>query len=133
MKTSISILILFLASIGIYAQDQKEVKNVSAGAGISWQSATTYDFGNIKKGLPVTSTFEFINNGSEPLIISEAKGSCGCTSVEYSQQPIAPGAKGFVKATFNASAVGVFGKSVTVTTNATNKTAMLYIKGQVIE
>ncbi len=133
MKTTISSVIFLMLSICVSAQKNQEANGVSSGASIAWSSSTTYDFGNTIKGTPVTATFEFANNGSEPLIISEAKGSCGCTSVEYSQQPIAPGAKGFVKATFNALSIGVFNKSVTVALNTSTKTVVLSVKGQVVE
>ena len=133
MKTTISSVIFLMLSICVSAQKNQEAISESSGASIAWSSSTTYDFGNIIKGTPVTATFEFTNNGSEPLIISEAKGSCGCTSVEYSQQPIAPGAKGFVKATFNALSIGVFNKSVTVAMNTSTKTVALSVKGQVVE
>lgn len=133
MKTSIGIFVFMLASICAFAQSNHETSIVNTGASINWSSATTYDFGNVKKGTPVTSTFEFTNNGNEPLIISEAKGSCGCTAVEYTQKPIAPGAKGFVKATFNSSSIGAFYKSVTVSANISSKAVVLNIKGQVVE
>lgn len=122
-----------IVSICVNAQSEQNNSPEVKGANFSWISLTTYDFGSVKKGKPVSSTFEFSNIGNEPLIITEAKGSCGCTSVEYSQQPVKPGEKGFVKATFNAVAVGVFQKSITVTSNTTSKTVQLYIKGQVVE
>lgn len=133
MKTSITILAFMLASIYANAQNDQKKGNEDKGDNINWLSSTTYDFGSVKKGTPVSSTFEFSNNGNEQLIISEAKGSCGCTSVEYSNQPIAPGEKGFVKATFNAASIGVFQKSITVTFNTAKTKTILYIKGQVVE
>ena len=133
MKTTISSVIFLMLSICVSAQKNQEVNSVSSGASIAWSSSTTYDFGNINKGTPVTAAFEFTNNGSEPLIISEAKGSCGCTSVEYPQQPVPPGAKDSVKATFNPSSIGAFNKAVKVTANISSKTVILNIKGQVVE
>lgn len=133
MKTTATIFILLIASVCVSAQDKQSNDAKITGANISWASSTTFDFGSVKKGVPVIAIFEFTNNGSEPLIISDAKGSCGCTSVEYSQKPIAPRAKGFVKATFNAASIGSFNKSVTVSNNTADKTVMLYIKGQVVE
>ena len=40
---------------------------------------TTFDFGTVKDGEMVSHTYKFKNTGSEPLILSDAKGSCGCT------------------------------------------------------
>jgi len=121
-----------IVSICASAQNDQKNNPESNGASFNWTSSTTHELGEVKKGNSVSSTFEFTNIGNEPLIITEATGSCGCTSVEYSQQPIKPGEKGFVKATFNSAAVGVFQKSITVTSNTASKTVQLYIKGQVV-
>ncbi|RPH29195.1 MAG: DUF1573 domain-containing protein [Bacteroidales bacterium] len=117
----------------VMAQKSQAFSTESDGANITWDSTTTYDFGNVKKGTSVTATFEFTNNGNAPLVVSNVKGSCGCTSVEYPQQPVSPGAKGSVKAIFNASSIGAFNKAVTVTANISSKTVILNIKGQVVE
>src|SRR5690606_23826755 len=55
---------------------------------------TVYDFGTIKEGDVATHEYEFTNNGKNPLIISSAKGSCGCTVPEYPTEPIPPGKSG---------------------------------------
>ncbi|MDR0872650.1 MAG: DUF1573 domain-containing protein [Prevotellaceae bacterium] len=101
------------------------------GPGIEFVERT-HDFGKIQK--PSTAIFEFTNNGTEPLILSNVKPGCGCTTPDWTKEPVAPGAKGFVKATFNAASPGQFNKSVTVTTNAAgeNATITLTIKGEVV-
>lgn len=91
----------------------------------------THDFGNIPQGTPATYTFTFENTGKTPLIITNASASCGCTTPEWSKEPIKPGKKGFVKATYNAAAPGPFTKSVTVMSNAKTSTVILYLKGDV--
>ncbi len=91
----------------------------------------THDFGSIPQGTPATYTFTFENTGKTPLIITNASASCGCTTPDWSKEPIKPGKKGFVKATYNAAAPGPFTKSVTVMSNATNSTIILYLKGDV--
>jgi hypothetical protein len=91
----------------------------------------THDFGAIPQGTPATYTFTFENTGKTPLIITNASASCGCTTPDWSKEPIKPGKKGFVKATYNAAAPGPFTKSVTVMSNATNSTIILYLKGDV--
>lgn len=92
---------------------------------------SVHDFGKIKKGVPVTATFTFTNVGKEPIVISEAKASCGCTVPEFSKEPVAPGAKGKVTATFNAANAGFFDKDVTVMSNASAIDVKLKIKGEV--
>jgi hypothetical protein len=94
-------------------------------------SEETYDFGQIQQGVPASHEFVITNTGKEPLIISGVRASCGCTTPFWTKEPIAPGETGIVKASYNAAANGPFHKSVTVTTNGTPATKVLYIKGEV--
>ncbi|GAB3642475.1 DUF1573 domain-containing protein [Spirosoma arcticum] len=96
-------------------------------------SETTHDFGRIVQGKPVTAEFTFTNTGELPLLINHAKGSCGCTGVDYPKAAILPGQAGRIKATFNAAASGTFNKSVLVESNAEGGTTVLYVKGEVIK
>ena len=102
------------------------------GAAFAW-SQTSFDFGKIKHNEPVSNTFTFTNEGTEPLVITSVQASCGCTVTEYSKDPIAPGGKGFVKATYNAAKVGQFTKTVTVNANTEDAVVQLTIKGEVTE
>jgi hypothetical protein len=95
--------------------------------------ATAHDFGTIKKDVPVEHEFEFTNTGSEPLLISSVKASCGCTVTAYTTEQIPAGEKGYVKATYNAAKTGVFTKSVTVTANTEAGSVQLFIKGEVVD
>jgi hypothetical protein len=134
-KTSIIMVCIMAFSFAAFAQNTgKQVAAVnppSVGPKISWLNSETVDVGKIDKGKPVTVTFEFKNTGNKPLFISLAKGQCGCTSVEYSQEPVAPDKKGFVKATYNAANAGTFNKSISVATNASEQQMQLHIKGEV--
>ena len=94
---------------------------------------TTHDFGRIIQGKPVTAEFTFTNTGELPLLIKHAKGSCGCTGVDYPKAAILPGQAGRIKATFNAAASGTFNKSVLVESNAEGGTTLLYVKGEVVK
>jgi len=109
-----------------------ESGNPTAMAKFKWEK-TTHNFGKIQQGKPVSIEFTFTNQGSSPLIISNVKGSCGCTVTKYSKEPIAPGKTGNVKATFNAAAMGAFNKSVRVTANVEGGTETLFIKGEVVK
>jgi len=95
---------------------------------------TEYDFGTIKEeDGSVTTTFVFTNTGNAPLIVSGVSASCGCTTPDWSKEPIAPGATGFVKASYNtAGRPGPFRKSITVRSNATEAAITLFIAGDVI-
>lgn len=93
---------------------------------------TVFNFGSIKDGDVVSYEFEFTNNGKNPLIISNAQGSCGCTAPEYPNEPIPAGKTNKIKVQFNsADKTGHQEKSVSVTTNSNRGVHMLYIKGDV--
>ncbi|MBC6492480.1 DUF1573 domain-containing protein [Flavihumibacter stibioxidans] len=91
---------------------------------------STYDFGNIRQGRPVTSDIPFTNTGKEALKIENVSASCGCTSPKWSNEPVAPGRQAFITVGYNAAAEGHFEKSVTVYYNG-GKTRTFFIKGQV--
>jgi len=92
----------------------------------------TYDFGQVTEGTKVEHEFRFKNTGGSPLIISNVQASCGCTTPEYSKNPIAPGEEGLVKVVFNsAGQMGKQHKVVTVTSNAVSKNTLLHLRGEV--
>jgi Protein of unknown function (DUF1573) len=101
-----------------------------AASGIQFTS-TTHDFGKIEQGKPVTVEFEFTNPSMVPLIISNVRPTCGCTIADYPKEPVAPGKSGKIVVTYNAAAIGVFQKTIVVTSNATEGTTNLIIKGEV--
>ncbi|MBM3419431.1 MAG: DUF1573 domain-containing protein [Bacteroidetes bacterium] len=106
---------------------------VQSGAKIEF-SKETHDYGNIKYDGEPYCSFDFKNTGDQPLIISNAKGSCGCTVPEYSQEPIAPGAKGTIRVKYDTKRPGPINKTVTITSNAVNVEggiSILRIKGEV--
>ncbi len=92
-----------------------------------------HDFGEVPEGKVATHEFEFVNTGNQPLVISNVQASCGCTTPFWTKEPVMPGKKGSVKASFNsAGRPGNFSKSVTVTSNATEPTKVLTFKGTVV-
>ncbi len=95
---------------------------------------TTFDFGRIKDGEVVAHEFAFTNNGNNPLIISGAKASCGCTVADYPKEPVIAGKSGVIKVQFNsAGKAGHQEKMVTVTTNSNQGNHFLFLKGEVKE
>jgi hypothetical protein len=124
--------ILFCSSIA-FAQQQPPVAGGLTNSGtLSWSSGLFHDFGKIKQNEPASYTFEFTNTGKDPVIITNAKPSCSCTVPEYTKDPVLPGKKGIVKATFNAHNPGVFSKTIAVTTDK-GETVVLKISGEVIQ
>ena len=91
----------------------------------------TIDYGTIDQGADGQRIFTFTNTGKEPLIITNAKGSCGCTVPTWPREPIAPGETGEIKVKYDTKRVGPFTKSVTINSNAKNATMVLHIKGVV--
>jgi Protein of unknown function (DUF1573) len=94
--------------------------------------STDHDFGNIKEGDKVTHIYKFKNTGEVPLIIQDAKPSCGCTAPDWTKTPIPPGEEGFVKAEFDSQGKpGAQNKTITVTANTWPKTSKLTFKAMV--
>jgi hypothetical protein len=94
-----------------------------------------HDFGTFKEELgKQVYSFEFMNEGKQPIIINQVRSSCGCTSPSWTKKPVAPGQKGFIKATFDPkNRPGPFNKSITITANTNPAITILRIKGKVIE
>lgn len=91
-----------------------------------------YDFGTIEQNTTNPKVFTFTNTGNEPLIISDAKGSCGCTVPEYPRQPIAPGESGEIKVVYSpGTQANQQTKSVTITANTEPATTVLRVKANV--
>ena len=118
-------LMLMLTAITVFALAPK-------GPSYIWDFLN-HDFGKIKKNHPVTVEFKFKNSGDAPLVIRDAKASCGCTVADYSKSPVAPAALGFVKLTFNAANVGKFTKTVDVISNVSGDPVTVNISGEVVE
>lgn len=125
MKKLISLIFLTLLSISIYAQQREAIASFEN---------EIHNFGKIKEdgGLAVYK-FEFQNMGAQPLIIKNVQASCGCTTPSYSKEPVNPGSNGYITVSFNPSGrVGIFEKSITVTTNGNPEIINLKIKGEVL-
>jgi len=102
-----------------------------AGAGMSFQSETI-DYGTIAHNADGKREFVLVNNGTEPLIIKNCQGSCGCTVPTWPKEPIAPGAKAVIGVKYATDRIGAFTKTVTVTSNASETPKVLTIKGTVL-
>ena len=99
-------------------------------------SETSYDFGEIMEGEKVVHVYKFKNTGKEPLVISNAKGSCGCTVPDWPREPIPVGGDGEIRVQFDSKGKGKVGggpqaKKVTITANTDPANTFLDIKGVV--
>jgi hypothetical protein len=124
-KLSLIIVLSIITGFVLNAQTQD--------AAISWDK-TVHDFGSFKEEAgPQAATFTFTNTGNMPLYLTDVKASCGCTATDYTKEPVQPGGKGYVKATYNpANRPNKFSKSITVMSNTENPATILRIEGNVI-
>jgi hypothetical protein len=116
MKSFTSILILFLLSFSINAQEFKF-------------ESETIDYGKIDKGANGERIFTFSNIGDQPIIIKNIQSSCGCTVPKKPEKPVMPGEKGEIKVSYDTNRVGGFSKSITIFSNATEAAKVIRIKG----
>lgn len=132
-NTLLTLTLFFAATIANNSSFTQETKANVATAEIEFKKET-HDYGNIKQNSNGVYEFIFKNTGSQPLIISNATGSCGCTVPEWPKEPILPGKSGTIKVKYDTKIVGPFSKSVTLQSNAANNPSkVLRIKGTVEE
>lgn len=137
MRKLLAIAVLMIFGLVSIAQAQKtDPKKKDApkkdGPSISFEK-DTYDFGKIEEGTVPKYQFKFTNTGNQPLVITNVRPSCGCTSPSWSKEPVMPGKSGYIEAAYNSKGrPGAFTKSITVSSNIPDQTHVLFIKGEVI-
>ncbi len=131
MKLSIPIFaLLFSLSLSVFAQT--EVTVVADGpTPIIHFEETSFDFGMIESGEKVKHVYTFTNTGDAPLVISNAKGSCGCTVPYWPNMPILPGESNEIEVQFDSkNKKGKQSKRITITANTSPPQTFLIIKGE---
>ncbi len=142
MKKLLSILVL----LGFFAfttsaqttktatKEKTEQAVVKEGPIMTFKS-TEVDYGTIEKNSEPLRTAKFVNTGTEPLVIKNCRGSCGCTVPTWPKEPIMPGESGEIKIRYATNRVGKFSKTVTITTNEVEGTpkVVLRVKGKVLK
>lgn len=124
-KYATLILSLFAFNLAMVAQEKV------GGPEIEFEKEV-HDFGKLQVGADAVVDFKFKNTGNEPLIISNARGSCGCTVPEWPREPIAPGQSASIKVSYDSKRIGPINKSVTITSNAaSNPNKVIRIKGNI--
>ena len=131
----LTVLLITLCFNWIYAQNEQN-KNlvIDYNSPEITFSTELIDLGTFMQYDDPSSQCEFIfkNTGKEPLIISKAKGSCGCTVPEWPKEPIMAGETGTIKVNYDEKRVGSFNKSITITSNAKNSPQIIKIKGKIL-
>lgn len=134
MKSKIYSVILFVI-LGFIAKAQNE-KTTSEATDPNAPEITfekeVHDFGTIELGGNGIYNFKFTNTGKSPLIISGARGSCGCTVPKWPKEPIKKGESNEINVSYDTKRAGPFTKQVTINSNAKTATKVITIKGTVL-
>ncbi len=126
-KSFFLIFVFFLAALTITAENPQ----TAAKDSIIFEKLV-HDYGTITQGAEGGCEFVFTNKGEKPLLLSNVRASCGCTAPTWPREPILPGQKGVIKVGYNTNILGGFSKGISVTSNASNNTVNLTVKGNVI-
>jgi hypothetical protein len=123
---------MFALSIAATAQTTQTAQPTPAVNGpVMTFEATTINYGTIDQGSNPIREFKFTNTGTEPLLITSAVGSCGCTVPSFSREPVKPGESSVISVRYDTQRIGTINKTVTLTTNETQSTHQLTITGEV--
>lgn len=91
----------------------------------------TVDYGEIEQNSEPLRIAKFTNTGDEPLVISNARGSCGCTVPDWPKEPVMPGETAQIEIRYDTKRLGKINKTVTITTNQGSEPIVLRVKGQI--
>ncbi len=132
MKKLSTLLFVIAIAFTMNAQTIANVSNtpIVANTEVLSMKETAFEFGIIPQGKPVFHFFEVTNTGKDPMVISNVQTSCGCTTPEWSKEPIAPGATAKIRVGYNAAGEGHFEKFITIMYNQ-NLTKQVKITGTV--
>jgi hypothetical protein len=137
MKKVILLSLTILGSVltGVAQTTTETISAVTAvnvdGAKIEFETETI-DYGTIENSSDGNREFKFTNTGNAPLVVTKAKGSCGCTVPTWPKEAIAPGESSVIKVRYATNRTGSFNKSITLTSNAVNEPSkVIHIKGTV--
>ncbi|MFT6814334.1 MAG: hypothetical protein ACJAZ3_000220 [Sphingobacteriales bacterium] len=122
-KGLLTIIASFLVAAFTFAQE--------GGADFTFEKEV-HDFGTVIEGDKAKYEFKFTNTGTEPLVLTAVNASCGCTTPEWTKEPVAAGATGIITVIYNSkNRPGPFNKSITIMSNAKTPRKVIYIKGKV--
>jgi hypothetical protein len=123
--------IIFIAALLLAVSFQLKAQTTDSTLVISFTS-NVYDYGTIEQGGNGDCEFVFTNKGNSPLLLTNVRASCGCTTPNWTREPIQPGKEGVIKVKYDTNRIGAFNKTITVNSNAVNSTLMLSVKGTVV-
>ncbi|MDD4847366.1 MAG: DUF1573 domain-containing protein [Bacteroidales bacterium] len=132
MKRLSIVLLSMLFCFAAFSQEQVVEQPVNKNAPVMTFNKLTHDYGTVEYQGNGVCYFSFTNTGKEPLILSNAKASCGCTVPSWPKTPILPGQTDSIQVKYSTTRVGQINKSITVTSNANNSPITLRITGKVL-
>ncbi len=132
MKKILLILFVGIFAVSVSGQTKEEIKKDFTGPVFEFETEVM-DYGEIAHNSDGNRVFKFKNIGKAPLIITQVKGSCGCTVPTKPEEPIMPGETGEINVKYATNRIGPFSKTVTISSNAFEGTKVLKVKGRVLE
>ncbi len=133
MMKKLNLMLLFaMFSMAAFAQDATDAPDLGPITTIEFEEPN-HEFGQITQGEKVEHTFTFTNTGDAPLIISNAKGSCGCTVPQWPREVVPVGESGSIKVVFNSRGKkGKRNQKVTITANTNPPQTFIALRGEVL-
>ncbi|MDX1684169.1 MAG: DUF1573 domain-containing protein [Saprospiraceae bacterium] len=130
------ILLFFVLIFGLasttFAQNETADEAAEKDGPVMTFETTTVSYGEIEKGSEPLRKVKFTNTGNQPLVINNARGSCGCTVPQWPKEPIMPGESNFIEVRYDTKRVGPINKTVKIKTNeGPDVQHILYVKGKV--
>ncbi|WP_431111477.1 DUF1573 domain-containing protein [Winogradskyella poriferorum] len=132
MKRTVNTILIFILSVGLFNATSNKIESKTGKVAIISFETEVIDYGTIEQHSDGSRLFAFTNEGDAPLLITNVKTSCGCTVPSYSKEPILPGKSGELKIKYDTKRLGVFTKTITVTSNAEGGNKILKIKGNIV-
>ena len=137
----LSLLVVAFGMTAIAQSDPIKIEKVEfkdspaqeASGAIMYFETKTIDYGTIKQHGEPLRKLKFTNTGTEPLVIKNARGSCGCTVPTWPKEPIMPGEEGEIEIRYATNRLGNFSKTVKLTTNEGGEPHVLKVVGNVLK
>lgn len=130
-KIILSLLVISLGAINVFSQEEINTNQDTKNMPEIYFKNTTHDYGTIEKNANGICEFTFKNTGKEPLLLTNVRASCGCTTPTWPKEPIKKGKKGTIIVKYNTRIIGGFTKFITVYSNAKTTPVKLKITGKV--
>lgn len=130
-KITISLLIICISVFSVLAQEEINTNQDTKDMPEIYFEKTSHNYGTIELNSDGTCVFKFKNTGKEPLLLTNVKSSCGCTTPTWTKEPIRKGKTGTITVKYNTKIAGSFTKSIRVHSNAKTNLVTLKITGTV--